>query len=131
MNQPLIKKGIIFCGAAASGKTKLAVEILDSYGEDEKVFIPVRNNKLDSPFLYSDCTKRTKVILFDDVLNLKQLDRILIHPEQILVNRKFEIPFSIPTPRILITLDENIEVGNNILNSASCKARYDIVVVNP
>jgi len=125
------KKGIIFCGAAESGKTKLATEILDAYNEYEKVFIPVRGKMLDNYFLFSACTEMTKVILFDDILNLFQLETIVTLPDQIVVNRKHEKPFSIPTPRLILTLDEIIEVDCKILNTALCKEKFDVLVVNP
>jgi len=125
------KKGIIFFGAKNSGKTKLASEIISSYNADEQVFIPCRNREPGYNSLFQDFTERTKVVLYDDVSMLWHLLMILSLPDQIFVNRKYEKPFVIPKPRLIITLCENIIDADHVFKSTKVRTEFDIVLVNP
>jgi hypothetical protein len=131
MDTTTIQKGIIFFGAAGSGKTKLALEIASAYSESERVFIDTSHWYSDTGFNFSACTPETKLIICDDVIRRSVFEQIAyLQFSGITVYRKMEIPFKI-IPRIIITLSEKFNLNDAVFFSFFIKRRNDIVVINP
>lgn len=106
-----MKKGIIFFGPAQSGKSKKAAEISSSF--KSVVWINCRNkSRLETdPFIFSECTEETELIVFDDVLPVVNFDffLLLIGPSNssgVIVQKKGIEDFMIK-PQILIICESN------------------------
>ena len=103
-----MNKSIIITGEQGSGKTTKAIEISSQYGKNEVVFISRTNKCLNNPFIFSECTKDTKIIVFDDVKHEDDFNELLLLTASLItVNKRMEYPFTI-SPRFIFVCGPSI-----------------------
>ena len=123
-----MEKSILITGSQASGKTTKAKEIASQFQNDEVVFICYRGKKThEDPFLFSQCTEKTKLVVFEELYDINQVEaffNMVINP--ITVNKKMKAPFTISPKFVLvcqieITQEQLVELG------ASFYRRFDVI----
>lgn len=95
---------ILITGRNASGKTTKAKEIASKFLKEEVVFISYRGEKtFEDNFLFSECTENTKLVVFEELYNLMQVELFLkVLSSPITVNKKMKAPFTISPQFVLV-----------------------------
>ena len=112
-----MKKSILITGCQGSGKITKANEIADKFNKDEVVFIYFKTKKFKDKLFFSQCTKKTKVVIivFEDFFNIKKFRQILsFFSHHIIVNKKGEDPFNI-SPKFIFVCQTQLFTKNLIL----------------
>lgn len=120
-----MKKGIIFTGKPATGKTKMAQKIKEHFN-DSVVYLNGRNFKKDYNFFFASCTNDTKIVIIDDLplsISLESFFNIL--DNKLLVNKKGSKPFSIKINCLIIIPDADFSLHK--LQNPSTERRFDVI----
>ena len=106
----VMKKGLIFIGAAETGKSRTAEEIKKIYG-DQVVFFDGRNFKPGTRFFYDCFTEKTKIIIIDDY-NFKKyyVSLYSLVVEKIMINKKNEMPFLVELDKVIVIANSDIKI---------------------
>lgn len=120
-----MRKIRIIIGKESSGKSAIAKAMIGTFKKNEIGYI--NSKTLKSGFCFSHCSSETKVLVFDDVSEPKDINEIIMYGfTGIKVNKTYQEPLSI-NPFIIIVCNENI-LRNNFLNSgASIMRRIDFI----
>lgn len=123
-----MEKSILIIGRQCSGKTTKAREIASQFNDDEVVFIHHHFNELNgSPFLFSNCTEKTKLIVVDELSDISHVEEFYyLIDKSIVVHKQMRKPFTIEPKFILIcatdvTDEELKEFGTGF------RRRFDVV----
>jgi uridine kinase len=123
-----MQKSILITGHQGSGKTTKAKEIASQFQNDEVVFICYRGKKtLEAPFLFSQCTEKTKLVVFEELHDLNQVEAFFnMVSNPITVNRMMKMPFTIE-PKFVLVCQSEIEVEQLVELGASFHRRFDVI----
>jgi len=104
-----MQKPILIIGPMSSGKTTKSKEIASHFQKNEVVFISGRRkNMFQDDLLFSECTLETKLIVFDDIYQVEQVEQFLnIAYEPIVVNKAGNLVF-ILRPQFVLVCTANI-----------------------
>ena len=113
-----MQKSILIIGRQGSGKTTKAKEIASQFQNDEVVFIAYREKKTqDDPFLFSECTDKTKLVVFEDLYDINQVEAFFnMVSNPINVNKKWKKLFTIEPKFVLvcqIEAEQLVELGES------------------
>lgn len=113
-----MNKSTIIIGKQNTGKTTQAMKIASQYQKDEFIIIPYRGPKtFEDKFLFSECTPKTKLIIFEELWDVKQIEQFFyIVNNEIVVNKKTEKLFIIK-PTFVLTIQADIENLKKISSS--------------
>jgi ABC-type glutathione transport system ATPase component len=105
-----MQKSILIIGRQGSGKTTKAKEIASQFQNDEVVFIDYRWEIIqDDPFLFSECTDKTKLVVFEGFYDINQVETFFnAVSNPINVNKKMKRPFTIQ-PKFVFVCQREIE----------------------
>ena len=108
-------KGMVFYGPDRSGKTRKSMEIASKYDKEEVQLFTTRRSRhlFDNPFIFSECSQKTKLIIIDDVRDRYILELFLSFisgHEKITVNRMYEEKIEIDCPNIIIVCDSRMKL---------------------
>ncbi|MEZ5047496.1 MAG: hypothetical protein R2831_10945 [Chitinophagaceae bacterium] len=123
-----MQKSILITGNRGSGKTTKAREIASQFQNDEVVFICHRGKKThEDPFLFSKCTEKTKLVVFDELYDLKAVEALFnMGSNTITVNRMKKMPFTIE-PKFVLVCKSEIEAEQLVELGASFHRRFDVI----
>ena len=122
-----MKKSIVITGRQGSGKTTKAKEIANQFDKDEVVFLYYRSKILDNPFIFSECTEKTKLIVFEELYDIKQVQGFFnFVSNPITVNKRGENPFII-SPKFALVFQSDITQEQFAGLGASFERRFDII----
>lgn len=123
-----MKKSILITGRQGSGKTTKAKEIASQFQNDEVVFIGYRGKKThEDPFLFSECTDKTKLVVFEELYDLNQVEAFFnMVSNPITVNKKFERPFTIE-PKFVLVCQSEISHEQLVELGSSFYKRFDVI----
>ena len=123
-----MKKSIVITGRQSSGKSTKAKEIASQFQKDEVVFLPFRGeNTLNDNFLFSECTEKTKLIVFEELSDLAQVQmffNMVLNP--IVVNKRMKAPFSI-SPQFVLVCQSDIQQDQLVELGASFHRRFEVI----
>jgi hypothetical protein len=111
----------VFFGPAESGKTRRAHELYDG---KNAAWFDGRNKRLfKNPSPFANVTDETEVIIIDDLpLTMLQEAIFTLSVHELVINAKMKKPFSIPRPKIVITVehdDKALIAGHSLLRRAN------------
>jgi len=123
-----MEKSILITGSQASGKTTKAKEIASQFQNDEVVFICYRGKKTyEDPFLFSQCTEKTKLVVFDELYDINQVEAFFnTVSNPIMVNKKMKKPFTIE-PKFVLVCQTEIKDEQLVELGASFHIRFDVI----
>ena len=123
-------KGIIIIGKALSGKTRLANGLVKNQDAKKVCFIDGKLFKKES-FPFRNCTKETKFIIIDDLINIDVIKGFYntIPQGHLLVDSPNQAIFSIYIDQLILVFDESITIGN-LPKDASFLRRFKIIDLN-
>lgn len=122
-----MEKSIVITGRQGSGKTTKAKEIANQFSNDEVVFLCYRSKKMDNPFLFSECTEKTKLIVFDELYDIKQAEEFFSFVSYpITVNKRGKKPFTI-SPKFILVCQSDITQEQFSGLGASFDRRFDLI----
>ena len=123
-----MQKSILIIGRQGSGKTTKAKEIASQFHNDEVVFINYREKKTHkNPFLFSECTDKTKLVVFEELYDINQVEEffsMVSYP--ITVKKKMKNPFTIE-PKFVLVCQSEIEAEQLVELGASFYRRFDVI----
>lgn len=116
-----MEKSILITGRQGIGKTTKAIEITSKFRNNEVVFISCcgKINHKDQ-FLFSECTEKTKLVVFDELYDINQVEAFFnVVSNPITVNKLMKAPFSISPQFVLvcqsdITEEQLVEMGSSL-----------------
>ncbi len=119
-----MEKVILIMGGPGSGKTTKAREIASQYKPEEVVqLLPTKI----SPFSFRQCTPETKLIVVDELNDVKAVENYIIAASSPLeVNKRGEYPFII-SPKFVIVCSSMITHAQHFNIGASFIRRCEIV----
>lgn len=122
-----MEKSIVITGRQGSGKTTKATEIANQFGKDEVVSLYYRSKKLDNPFIFSECTEKTKLVVFEELYDIKQVEEFFSFVSYpITVNKRGKKPFTI-SPKFVLVCQSDITQEQFIGLGASFDRRFDVI----
>lgn len=122
-----MEKSIVITGRQGSGKTTKAKEIANQFNKDEVVFLYYRSKKLDNPFIFSECTEKTKLVVFEELYDIKQVEEFFSFVSYpITVNKRGKNPFTI-SPKFILVCQSDITHEQFVGLGASFDRRFDVV----
>lgn len=123
-----MQKSILITGRQGSGKTTKAKEIASQFEKDEVVYLAYRGKKtLDDPFLFYECTEKTKLIVFEELYDLNQVEAFFsMVSNPITVNQRGKNPFQIE-PKFVLVCKSEIEDKQLVELGASFHRRFDVI----
>ena len=123
-----MEKSILITGRQCSGKTTKAKEIASHFQNDEVVFLSYRGKKThEDPFLFSQCTEKTKLIVFDELYDINQVEGFFnMASNPITVNKKMKKPFTI-SPKFVLVCQSEIEAEQLVELGASFYKIFDVI----
>lgn len=123
-----MQKSILITGRQSSGKTTKAKEIASQFQEDEVVFISCRNKKThENPFLFSQCTEKTKLVVFEELYDINQVEAFFnMVSNPIVVNKKMKEPFTI-APKFVLVCQSEIDAEQLVELGASFYRCFDVI----
>jgi len=120
-----MQKSIVITGSRLSGKTAKVKEIAGQFQSDEVVFIKYQGEHKNN-FLFSQCTEKTKLIVFDDLTDIEQMTEFYnMVTSPITVHRKLQESFTI-SPLFVFVYEKYIttELFNKL--GESFQRRFDV-----
>jgi hypothetical protein len=120
-----MEKSIIITGSRGAGKTTKAKEIANQFSTDEVVFIELGSKKLVPPFIFYECTEKTKLVVFEELSRIEQISNFVYYP--ITVNKQNKSPFNI-APKFVIVCKDHI-THEQIKAWTGVERRFDIINV--
>lgn len=123
------QKSILILGPAGSGKTKKAKAIASKFKEDEVVFIPwLRGTTAEDYFLFSDCSRKTKLVVFDEIREISGIKKIIDSATgSVEVNKKLKHSFEI-TPMLVLVFSSEIRLDQlTQLWGEECHKVFDVI----
>ncbi len=123
-----MQKSILITGRKCSGKTTKAKEIASQFQNDEVVFISYRGEKKhEDAFLFSECTEKTKLVVFEELYDINQVQAFFnMVSNPITVNKKMKKPFTIE-PKFILVCQTEIEDEQLVELGASFHRRFDVI----
>ena len=123
-----MEKSILIIGRQCSGKTSKAKEIASQFKNDEVVFICYRGKKTtENAFLFSQCTEKTKLVVFEELYDINQVEAFFnMVSNPIVVNKKMREPFTIE-PKFILVCQTEIEDEQLVELGASFHRRFDVI----
>ena len=123
-----MNKSILIIGRQGSGKTTKAKEIASQFEKDEVVFLCYRGKKThEDNFLFSECTKKTKLVVFEELYGINQVEAFFnMVSNPIIVNKKMEAPFTI-NPQFVLVCQSDITEEQLVELGASFYRRFEVV----
>lgn len=119
-------KGIIFIGAAETGKSRAAEQIFKLHGSDA-VYLDGRQFKPNSRFFFANCKPQTKVIIIDEIVSTKYLEFFMqFLPGKLTVDAPNQQPFQIEIKKLIIVCSSEIKKAD-LPNGASFTRRFEVV----
>lgn len=99
-----MEKITIIYGPAGAGKSRLARDISRN---KKAVWLCGQCKKFnDDPFIFSKVDKTTEYIIIDDIPKKNILSAMaLFSPMQIIINKRYESPYTISIPKVVLILD--------------------------
>lgn len=121
-----LKDPVLITGRQGSGKTTEAKKIASQFQDDEVVFINYRDKKKHkAPGLFSECTEKTKLVIFEELHKLKLVDKIFnIISNPIYLTKKSKKVFTINPRFVLVCQTENEQL---VQMRASLQRRFDVI----
>lgn len=124
-----MEKSILIIGKQTAGITTTVKEITSKFKNNEVVFICYRDKKqLESPFLFSQCTEKTKLVVFEGFGYIKKLKSFLntvSYP--IMINKKMKRPFTI-SPKFIIIWQTGILYNQLVELGAGFNKKIDVIL---
>ena len=122
------QKSIVIFGNPGSGKTSISKGIASDYKRDEVVGIYSRNRRAhEDPFIFGRCTPNTKLVIYEEIMDIKQLVEFLsLISNPITVNKKGEWPFVID-PMFVLICSDNIVADQIEALDVSILGRFDVL----
>jgi ABC-type dipeptide/oligopeptide/nickel transport system ATPase component len=114
-----MKKIKVIIGKNGSGKSFTSIALVSSVNRDEKTFL--KEEYLKDPFCFSMCSKKTKVVIIDELRNPQYLLTLIFSSvDGIIVNKRGQKPFEIYPEMIIvccedITKERLLDMGSSIL----------------
>jgi uridine kinase len=126
-----MKKTILITGHQRSGKTTKAKEIASQFQKEEVVFLSFHGkNTLDDKFLFSECKEKTKLIVFEELSDLAQVQLFFnMVSNPIVVNKRMKEPFSI-SPQFVLVCQSDIQQDQLVELGASFHRRFEVLNTN-
>ena len=123
-----MKKAILITGGPSSGKTTKAKEIASEFQPDEVVYINYQGiSSLKDSFLFSGCTPKTKLIIFDELRRLNDVEYFFhMVSNPIFVNKKMKPQFAIH-PQLILICQSSIKPEELNKWGASFSFRFDVI----
>lgn len=120
-----MEKSIVITGRQGSGKTTKAKEIANQFAKEE---VLIFDNRSNNPFIYSECTEETKLVVFDEIYNLKQVELFFSFVSNpITVNKICKHPFTI-SPKFVFVCQSDITKEQFAGLGASFHRRFDVII---
>ncbi len=123
-----MQKSILITGRQCSGKTTKAKEIASQFQNDEVVFICYRGkNTHEDAFLFSQCTEKTKLVVFEELYDIEQVEAFFnMVSNPIVVNKRMKEPFTIE-PKFVLVCQSEIDAEQLVELGASFYRRFDVI----
>jgi uridine kinase len=122
-----MEKSIVITGRQGSGKTTKAKEIANQFSKDEVVFLYYRQKKLKNTFIFSECTEKTKLVVFEELYDIKQVEEFFSFVSNpITVNKRGKNPFII-LPKFVLVCQSDITQEQFAGLGASFGRRFDVI----
>lgn len=124
-------KSILIVGSQSSGKTTKAKEIASQFQNDEVVFICYRGKKThEDHFLFSQCTEKTKLVVFEELFDINQVEAFFnMVSNPIVVNKQMKKPFTIE-PKFVLVCQTEIKDEQLLELGAGFHRRFDVIQCN-
>ncbi len=138
-----MEKSTIIIGPRESGKTSLAKEIALQYKPDEVVWVRGQSIRdYQHPYVYSRCTENTKLVIFDELIDIlfpspghksMEIHDVVGHffsdvSNGVTVNQRMKEPFLIH-PRIVLIIRSEVYDDLDLLQDESISRRFDVHLV--
>jgi energy-coupling factor transporter ATP-binding protein EcfA2 len=120
-----MKKIKLIIGKRGSGKSTIATALVSSLNDNEKIFL--NEAHLKSPFGFSECSEKTKVVIIDELHTPEHILTLIFSSiEGIIVNKQSKKPFEIH-PEIIIVFSEEISKEQLLDMGSSIERRIEII----
>lgn len=120
-----MKKIKIIIGKRGSGKSTIATALVSSLNDNEKIFL--NEAHLKSPFGFSECSEKTKVVIIDELRSPEYILTLIFSSiEGIIVNKQGKKPFEI-YPEMIIVCCEYITKERLLDMGSSISRRIEII----
>jgi len=121
-----MKKGLIFIGAAETGKSRTASEIRKYYG-DSAAYLDGRNFNPTNKFCFDGLNEKTKILIIDDFNFKKYADHLYRSVTgNILVNQRYKLPFEIQLDKLIVIASSEVK-KEKLPQAPSFQRRFTII----
>jgi hypothetical protein len=122
------RKAKIFVGPSKSGKTRTAKVIAEYLGSEEFAIISGRKFDIKNPFLFSQLSASTKLLIIDDLPNHYNLEKLYPFISnsgvEIKIEKRSKLAEYCITPDLIITTNQ---IDEKIRKSISFSSRFDVI----
>jgi predicted AAA+ superfamily ATPase len=119
-------KSIIITGPRGCGKTTKSKELASMFDENEVVFIDSIGDNIKNPFAFSECTQKTKLIVWEEIKSLSEVESFFnLISDGVFVNKLGQTSFLI-RPKFVLVCKPGIFKKNEI-TSLSIQMRFNLI----